>query len=463
MAETTARKMSSRLVAVAVIVLATVGTLVAAFVHSNSVGAARVAENAQRLHWANATIGSAGIVRASLAQAVFFSVDEELGVASEDAAAAALDEVSTNLAAFDTVAGGNEAELAHVELRPAIEAFSSTAHQVIDSLEASEPVAADEIRTAAVEPAFSELSLLLEGRQSEMVAAINETEELAGRIALITQVSVTLLIPAATMLVYWWMVRRRMREREVELEAKLEAEKAVGRAKDTFIAGVSHELRTPLTSIYGFSEVLIDNGLVDPAMSMELMTLINAEAGELSRMVEDLLTSSRLDAGALSVQIERVDLGEALDQVVVPLRRTGLAMEVECADIHVEADPLRIRQVIRNLVSNAHRHGGPEVAIRASEVDGWAHLVVADNGDGIPEALEDRLFQRFVNEGRRALLAGSVGLGLAVAQALVERMGGTIRYDRADGWTFFSVTLPTSLDTAELDGQIAADRVGASS
>lgn len=454
------RRLSSRLVAAAAVVLALVVALLIAFLNSNSVGAAKVAHNAERLHWANATMGAAGIVRASQAQAVFFSVDKELGVASDQAAQAALAEASANLAAFDGIAADPVLDRSQ-ELRSAIEDFSVAAHGVLAHVEASEPMAADEVRTTAVEPAFGQLSDLLEGLQTEMVEAIKETEALAGRIALIAQMGVTLLIPAATMLIYWLMVRQRMRDREVELNAKLEAERALGRARDTFIAGVSHELRTPLTSIYGFSEVLIESGLVDPAMSMELVNMINAEAGELSRMVEDLLTSSRLDAGALSVQIERVDLGQALDQVVLPFRRSGMAVELECGDVQVEADPLRLRQVLRNLISNAHRHGGPEIAVRVLESGGWARLVVTDNGDGIPDAVEDRLFQRFANEGQRALLAGSVGLGLAVSQALVERMGGSIRYDRVHDLTCFSFRLPTSLDTDRLAQELADEKVSA--
>jgi signal transduction histidine kinase len=275
-----------------------------------------------------------------------------------------------------------------------------------------------------------------------MVVSISSTEDVAGRTAWVTQLAVTLAIPGAAMGFYWWWVRRRMRERERDMESRLEAERALNRAKDEFVAGLSHELRTPLTSIYGFSEVLVETGMIDASTSMDLLGLINHEAAELSRMVEDLLTAARLDAGALTVQLEEVDLATEVEAVVAPFRRTGLDLTVECPQAVVTADPLRLRQIIRNLVSNAQRHGGPNVALVAACHGDHITISVFDDGPGVSSEIEERLFHRFVNSGRRALLAGSVGLGLAVAQELAVGMGTTIEYGRRNGLTFFSVDLP---------------------
>lgn len=448
-----------RLMAVTTVVAVAVAVLVVAFVHSNSVGAARVAANAEELHWANATAGAAGILRASLAQAVFFSVDRQLGVASPEAAEGALTEASSNLEGFRRVLSG---ELGQTSLAAstAAEQFAAAAERVIVELEASNPVAAEQIRAGELEEVYARLADLLQARQAESAASISDTEAVAGRIAFMTQVAITLLVPATTMLVYWWLVRRRLRDREVEFNARLEAERAVSRAKDDFIAGVSHELRTPLTSIYGFSEVLIESGLVDPQMSMELVGLINHEAGELSRMVEDLLTASRLEAGALSVQIGNVDLREATDAVALPFLRNGVDLVIGGDPVTVEADALRLRQVLRNLISNAERHGGDRIMVNTTQEAGRARLSIADNGEGVPDGVEARMFERFVNEGSEALLAGSVGLGLAVAQALMKRMGGSVAYQRLDGWTIFSIDLavavPDEERSAEIPGLMAA-------
>ena len=130
----------------------------------------------------------------------------------------------------------------------------------------------------------------------------------AGRVERLTQLVVTLLIPAAAIIINQLVVRRQYRERRLQIEAKLDAERELGRARDEFIAGMSHELRTPLTSIYGFSEYLLDQGLIDPDEAIELIAMINRDSADLSRMIEDLLAAARLEAGALPFEATPVDL-----------------------------------------------------------------------------------------------------------------------------------------------------------
>ena len=146
------------------------------------------------------------------------------------------------------------------------------------------------------------------------------------------------------------------------------AEKTVGRAKDQFIANISHELRTPLTSIYGFSEILVEQGLIDPDEAHTLISLINEESAELNRMVEDLLTVARAEAGTIAYNFVDLRLANELATVVRPLQRAGMAIEVACPSLRVQADQLRTRQVLRNLLSNAHRWGGDEVLIVARDL-----------------------------------------------------------------------------------------------
>jgi signal transduction histidine kinase len=414
--------------------------LVVAVLFSNSSTASRVAANARSLHAANAAAGNAAIARLAQAQAVVFVSDHALGVASAEAADLAVAEARAALDNFIDAA----ASLPNLQpsLTTAADTFGAAAEKVLTLLASSQVVSAEEVREQQMEPAYSELEAGLGAWQEAMVVSISSTEDVAGRTAWVTQLAVTLAIPGAAMGFYWWWVRRRMRERERDMESRLEAERALNRAKDEFVAGLSHELRTPLTSIYGFSEVLVETGKIDASTSMDLLGLINHEAAELSRMVEDLLTAARLDAGALTVQLEEVDLATEVEAVVAPFRRTGLELTVECPQAVVTADPLRLRQIIRNLVSNAQRHGGPNVALVAACHGDYITISVFDDGPGVSSDIEERLFHRFVNSGRRALLAGSVGLGLAVAQELAAGMGTTIEYGRRNGLTFFSVDLP---------------------
>ena len=164
------------------------------------------------------------------------------------------------------------------------------------------------------------------------------------------------------MVVFWLLLRRRLREREAEMQAYIDAERELNRAKDDFLASLSHELRTPLTTIVGFSEILNEDPTVrGPAR--EHVHLISASSADLSRMVNDLLTAARLDADALSIQPEPVDLAEQVEAATAPYVRAGEDLQIRVPSIEVYADPLHARQVVHNLVSNALRHGGEHIQI----------------------------------------------------------------------------------------------------
>ena len=101
-----------------------------------------------------------------------------------------------------------------------------------------------------------------------------------------------------------------------------------------------------------------------------------------------------------------------------------------------------LRQIIHNLVSNARRHGGSNILISGRMEGSTAVLLVVDDGEGVPQDKQENLFERFSNRGKDAVVAGSVGLGLAISQELAMRMGGVIRYSRVDDRTIFSLRLP---------------------
>ena len=111
----------------------------------------------------------------------------------------------------------------------------------------------------------------------------------------------------------------------------------------------------------------------------------------------------------------------------------------------MRSDRLRLRQVVRNLLSNAGKYGGPHIRLLGDEVDGWYEIRVEDDGEGIPPELEARLFQRFLHRGDMPLVLGSVGLGLSIVRALAEGMGGAVWYERRRGWTCFVVRVPLAV------------------
>ncbi|MGF1668783.1 MAG: sensor histidine kinase [Acidimicrobiia bacterium] len=413
---------------------------------SNATTLERVTTNARELHAANATAGAAGITRAAVALAVVFEADRQVNVATQADVDVSIAEARAALESFERAIN----TAAPLETTTA---FSSAVVEILDKLETADVRSAVSIRNDRLEPAYSALVADLTDRQNTAEQAILDTQTSAGRTARVTQVFIILAIPAGAMLSYWLIVRRRLREQEVDMRSRLEAEQAVSAAKDELIAGISHELRTPLTGIHGFSEILMTQGLADQEMAMDLVSIIHSESGELSRMIDDLLTAARIDAGELGVAVEPTELALAIDSVLQPVLRQGRNVAASCPPLWVAADPLRLRQILRNLISNAAKHGGDNIAVIVDQSKGMARITVADDGPGVSEDIIARLFDRFVNGGRGALLAGSVGLGLAVARDLVERMGGRIAYKRIDDITMFEIEVP--LAPTPVSGEMA--------
>jgi signal transduction histidine kinase len=134
------------------------------------------------------------------------------------------------------------------------------------------------------------------------------------------------------------------------------------------------------------------------------------------------------------------------------MMRNGGHIETIAEEALVHVDRMRQRQVLRNLISNARKYGGPEIRLTGRVAGDMYEWVVADNGDGVPKEIEERLFQRFVHRGSLVTAPGGVGIGLSIVRALVEGMGGAIDYSRVGGWTEFRVTVPLSEAGAFADG-----------
>ena len=170
--------------------------------------------------------------------------------------------------------------------------------------------------------------------------------------------------------------------------------------------------------------------------------MINDDSAELSRMVDDLLAAARIDAQALAYEMRPLELMSEVEHLVDQFRRTGSSLEVVGARTIGMADRSRLRQILRNLISNAERYGGNLIEVDVAVVGGQAVIRVLDDGAGVDPTMEERLFTRFVHGGTATLTSGSVGLGLAIARQMARDMGGDITYERALGMTLFSVMLP---------------------
>ena len=174
----------------------------------------------------------------------------------------------------------------------------------------------------------------------------------------------------------------------------------------------------------------------------ELLSIIISESDDLARMVEDLLTTARLDAGALHFVFDDVDVGKEMPETVDPLTRSGPAIGVSVEPGIVRTDRLRFRQLLRYLLSSARKYGGENIRV-VGRVEGRTYVCsVIDDGPGVPTEIEDRLFERFIHQGHQTATKDSVGLGLSIVHALTQGMGGSIHYQRIDGETHFTIRLP---------------------
>jgi two-component system OmpR family sensor kinase len=228
----------------------------------------------------------------------------------------------------------------------------------------------------------------------------------------------------------------RMRERLAGLE----------RARREFIANASHELRTPIFALGGFLE-LLDDEEVDEATRQEFLSTAREQVARLTKLATDLLDLSRLDAGRVQLDREKLDLGAVARSISrefeAVARAKGHSLEtVLDGSADAVGDEQRTIQIGRILVENAllHTPRGTTVRIRAGRDNGRAVLEVADQGPGIPEPQQAHVFDRFyrVDGG---VTTGS-GLGLAIAKELAELMGGAIELESGPGSTVFRLTLP---------------------
>ena len=228
---------------------------------------------------------------------------------------------------------------------------------------------------------------------------------------------------------------------------------SIERMKTEFVSTVSHELRTPLTSILGSLGLVL--GGVAGAMSGEarrMLELAERNGRRLLRLVNDLLDLDRLGAGRMSFHLEAIELASLVERAVdahrgyARLFGVELRCEGELGGALVEVDGERLQQVLANLLSNAVKYApeGSEVKISLSRVEGELEVAVSDSGPGIPEEVQPRLFERFVQaDGSDTRRAGGTGLGLAISKGIIERLGGRIGFTSETGvGTTFWYRLP---------------------
>ena len=245
-----------------------------------------------------------------------------------------------------------------------------------------------------------------------------------------------------------------------ERAARAEAD-AASRSKDEFLAILSHELRNPLAAI-SMAAAVLDTGAQTGESSARLVASIRRQTQHLARLIDDLLDIGRMTANKLILRKEPFDLGEAARRCVDMLAQTrGLApgrIELAFESVWIDADPVRITQVMENLLGNALKHTplGKRIRVTVRDLGAVAELCVEDEGFGIPPELLPNVFDPFT-QGRQGLdrSAGGLGLGLTLVRRLTELHNGTIvaQSGGIDRGSAFTLRFPSR---AALQGAVTA-------
>ena len=218
-------------------------------------------------------------------------------------------------------------------------------------------------------------------------------------------------------------IAERKRAEMLARQARAELERA-DELKSQFLAMASHELRTPLTSIAGFTTTLLEmDEQLTSEQRTEFLRIIQQQADRLNRLIGELLTLSRVEAGRLQTKPSTVDVAASIARTVTDL---GATVEVDCEDgLAMLADADHVQQMLVNYVSNATKYGKPPIVVSARRDGEFVAVRVCDHGPGVPVEYEDRLFERFAQVPHSTGAdVPSTGLGLSIVRGLARANGG---------------------------------------
>jgi two-component system sensor histidine kinase BaeS len=303
--------------------------------------------------------------------------------------------------------------------------------------------------------------LLFSGLISSMRRPLEELVDAAGRLASgdrSTRVEVGGLAETASL-------GTAFNEMAEELEQEEVRRAELDRLKDEFVLTASHELRSPLTSVQGFAELLmLERESLTPRQA-ETVEVILDNCRHLVRLLNDLLDLARSDAGRLSIRPQPTEVAPLVEDVVRTMRAQTeadgqvLSEQVEPGLPPIYVEPDRIRQILVNLLTNAHEYSpnGASIGVAARAVGAEVEITVSDNGPGIPAEQLERIFERFTRgDAGLTQRVGGTGLGLAISKSLADLHGGSISAESTVGQgSAFRLRLPVAPAPAPTDG--AAD------
>ncbi len=284
----------------------------------------------------------------------------------------------------------------------------------------------------------------------------------ADPVAFVSVLTLTLLVLAAAVLLIY-----RSRMRAAVMQSDLEKAEARSRAKGEFLSRMSHELRTPMNAVVGLTDLTsMMEGV--PADVRENLIKLRASSHYMLDLINDILDMSRIDSGKLSLDSEPFSLERMLGEIQAMMeseaQRQGITyiLKKEITHSSLTGDPVRLRQVLTNLLSNALKFtpAGGLVLLRVAEragtgVEARFTFQVRDTGEGITPEDQNRIFESFEQVGTNRSKSQGTGLGLAISSNIVQKMGGELRVKSEPGQGsefFFTITLPLC-DPALVAGQ----------
>ena len=281
--------------------------------------------------------------------------------------------------------------------------------------------------------------------RSDLPGVLDEWNTTNGHWA-IDEVTMVSLCVAVALGVFSWRRWREsqitLAEHELTLRALRDTEGEIA-SKDQLIRSVSHELRTPLTAVLGYAELLGERELDATEHDAMIATIIR-EGQDLANIVEDLLTRAQAEADTLRVVAVPLHLAAQVAQVLEawPTARVQDVSIHANDDVRAVGDPARVRQIVRNLITNAVRYGKAPIDVHIGAEGDRAVLEVVDRGAGIPESDRERIFDPYHRIVASHSTPGGLGLGLAISRQLSSMMGGELAYRHDGAHSIFTLTLP---------------------
>lgn len=222
-----------------------------------------------------------------------------------------------------------------------------------------------------------------------------------------------------------------LRARQSVERAEIAAATRTEQLRNALLSSISHDLRTPLAAILASASSLKAFGAqFSPDVRDDLVTTIEEEAERLNRFVVNLLSMTKLESGALALELQSFSAAEIVNRAIDRLARLGREVTRSLEDeAIIKGDPILLDQALSNVLENAARYGreGSPILVRVRELDAALLIEVSDEGPGVPEADLERIFEKFYRSPRSAGVSQGTGLGLSIARGLIEAMGGSIR------------------------------------